>query len=612
MSVIKRDRPQRGLIRKGRFIPTCAEADSGRGFPKRFEVPARSYQLMSSLIGTLAVADPARYGLHKGGTAIYAFEPLLSVRFIATFRVVIALNFMIAVWADPAQPVRYAETGNTLLAAYLLWATINLWAAYRDWWIEFHLARPALLIDLAVGVGSIFFTEGAPQDFSTPLAAFLLFTLIESIFVGGWRLASTIGVLFTCGLVGVVGSLGLLGEAIDPVRIARRVGFFLVITALAVWFGGRRTTPFVPGFSIDSEPQGKLPIAEALGFACKSLMAGTGIVLWKTDEEAVTRLEFVGASSESARRVAHCSIDQLGSVAISPFLFKVGRDRALRLDESIRVVPDRVGNFADLELLPHGCDAVSIPIKTNGVRAVFILAGLRVANRDLLPLARAAAREIESGLGRHELSVMAFADRMGAIRQSVARDLHDSVSQSLAGASFRIEAARKSLEAGIDPAEELNAVHEALHAEQRHVRDIIERLRRGSEIRLRHDLVGDLSDLLDDLGEQWRLQLLFARPHETIEVGTSQLHEIRQIAREAVANAARHGGATQVQFSLSAEPRTLHLDIVDNGSRGSVGSTHPFQPRSIAERVAALGGTLDARRGPAGTRLYINVPRLSA
>jgi signal transduction histidine kinase len=470
----------------------------------------------------------------SGGPPINAFEPLLSARFVALFRAAIVLIFMVAVWADRAQPARHAELGYLLVAAYVLWVIVLAWAAFRDWWIEYCLARPALLIDVAAGVVSLFFTEGAPQDFSTPLAAFLLFTLVEAIFVGGWRLALIVGILFTSGtvLMGLV--LSNYGAIVDPMRIARRVGFFLVITALGVWFGGRRTMVSVPGFSVVSEKEPGPPIAGALAYACELVAAKSGIAIWRSSEETKSRLEMLGADTELSWRAASCSVDKLGPLAVSAMLFRVGRDKALRLASDDRALADRAGHILDLELLPEGIDAISIPVRSSGVRAVFILSRLDVVSRDLLPLAQAAAREIGSALDRYELSVRAVEDRVGEVRQSVARDLHDSVAQSLAGASFRVEAARKALSDGIDPADELGAVHEALHSEQRHVRKIIERLRSGRHIRLRHDLVGDLSSLLNDLGEQWGITVVLDPPGQAIEVGASQLHEIRQIAREAV------------------------------------------------------------------------------
>ena len=549
---------------------------------------------------------------HTEGKPIYTFEPLLSARFVAAFRVIIALIYMVAIWADPLQPVRYAEIGYALLAAYLLWATVIVWAANRNWLIEFHLARPALLIDVFVGLGSIFFTEGASQDFATPLAAFFLFVLVESIFIGGWRNALTVGVIFTAGLVLVAIVLGFLDEPIDSVRVARRVGFFFLITALAVWFGGRRTTVSVPSFSAGLGSKVGLPMKEALAYACDLFGTTAGIAFWQSEGQPAASLETLKDGAHKSWPVAPSSIDALGNITLAPALFRIDRDFALKLDGAERVVPVRRDMMIEDGLLPEVGDAISIPIQGPNIRAVIIPVGLRAAGRDLLPKAQAAAREIGAALDRHALSVIALEDRMGAVRQSVARDLHDSVAQSLAGAVFRIEAARNGLREGLDAQAELLAVHDALQSEQRHVRTIIERLRKGGDLRLRHNLAVDLVEVLDELERQWRLELNLVRPTEAIEIGASQIHEIRQIAREAVANSALHGNSTRVTFTLSAEPQAIQLDIVDDGHGGpAAGYNKPFQPRSISERVAAMGGKLDARQGPSGTRLYITIPRLS-
>ena len=550
---------------------------------------------------------------HTEGKPIYTFEPLLSARFVAAFRLIIALIYMVAIWADPLQPVRYAEIGHALLAAYLLWASVIVWTANRNWWVEFHLARPALLIDVFVGLGSIFFTEGASQDFATPLAAFFLFILVESIFIGGWRNALRVGVFFIAGLVLVAIAMSFHGEPIDSVPVARRVGFFFLITALAVWFGGRRTTVSVPSFSAGLGSKVGPPMKEALAYACDIFGTTAGIAVWQSDGQPSACLEMRGDSAQLSWPVAPSSIEELGNITLAPALFRIDRDLALKLDGAERVVPFRRDMTVEDGLLPETGDAISIPIKATNIRAVIIPVGLRAAGRDLLPKAQAVAREVCTALDRHSLSVLAIEDRMGAVRQSVARDLHDSVAQSLAGAVFRIEAARNGLHEGLDAQVELLAVHDALQSEQRHVRTIIERLRKGGDPRLRHDLAGDLVEVLDELGKQWRLELDFAQPTEAIEIGSSQLHEIRQIVREAVANSALHGNSTRVTFKLSAEAQAIQLDIVDNGlGRPAAASNKPFQPRSISERVAALGGKLDARQGPSGTRLYITIPRLSA
>lgn len=547
----------------------------------------------------------------SGGVLVHAFESLFSARFVAWFRLIIAIMFLLAVWVDPAQPVRGLAAGMVLAGAFLGWSLVNIWAAHRDWWIEHHLARPALFVDLAVGIAATFFTEGPRQDFVSPQAAFLMFALAEAMFVGGWALTSKAGIAFILGKIAVSVLLATLGQPIDFIVLGRRIASFLLITSLAVWLAGRRIRPRVPAFVIPPDLRERYPVADAMAFAAKMLGATRILAVWKSPVGAGVRMQASNGDEAVTAKFEPNHAGFIAATAGSPTLFRVGRMRALRLDDSDRPTRGDAPNLALQGYPPEGSDAIAIPVAIPDFEMTLVASGLRSPSRDLLAVARSLGAEIEAGMNRHALAVRVFDDQLGEVRHTIARDLHDSVAQSLAGASFRIEAARKALEQGVDPAPELRSVQQALHSEQRHVRDIIDRLRRGSEMRVRHDLGSDLAALLRDLEEHWRIGIEFVGPAERFEVGTAQLHELRQIAREAVANAARHGNGGKIRFALDVADHAYHVDIVDDGSNAE-GSSHPFQPRSISERVAALGGKLDARRGPAGTRLYITVPRLSA
>ena len=252
-----------------------------------------------------------------------------------------------------------------------------------------------------------------------------------------------------------------------------------------------------------------------------------------------------------------------------------------------------------------------VPVRASDGDGVIFLADLRVVGRDLLPLGVAVSREVAFAFDRHVASLSSYRQGMDELRQDMARDLHDSVAQSLAGAAFRVEAATRAIATGRQPEAELRVLSEALRGEQRHVRAIIERLREGRPLPMRHDLADEIETILIDARLQWNLSASLRRPETAIVVGRGQLHDLRQIVREAIANAAKHGNASDVEITLAAEDRVFFMDIVDNGAATDSASAE-FSPRSIAARVAALGGQLEARRGPAGARLYITVPRLSA
>ena len=86
-----------------------------------------------------------------------------------------------------------------------------------------------------------------------------------------------------------------------------------------------------------------------------------------------------------------------------------------------------------------------------------------------------------------------------------------------------------------------------------------------------------------------------------------------RIAREAIANAARHGGARNVIVSLRQIDAGIALRVVDDGCGIASTDLDPapegFGLRSMRERAAALGGELNVRQ-PArgGTELEVVLP----
>jgi signal transduction histidine kinase len=84
-------------------------------------------------------------------------------------------------------------------------------------------------------------------------------------------------------------------------------------------------------------------------------------------------------------------------------------------------------------------------------------------------------------------------------------------------------------------------------------------------------------------------------------------HEIEQLLREAIANAVRHGQAAAIDVELRNGHDTLTLRVCDNG-RGFAPDAPQHAPRSISERVRALGGSLTVDTGDKGTQLLITLP----
>ena len=75
------------------------------------------------------------------------------------------------------------------------------------------------------------------------------------------------------------------------------------------------------------------------------------------------------------------------------------------------------------------------------------------------------------------------------------------------------------------------------------------------------------------------------------------------VCSEALANVAKHARASRVSIEIEDVGRTVIVDVRDDGAGGA-------EPRSIADRVEAVGGTLDVESPPGGgTRLRAEIPR---
>jgi NarL family two-component system sensor histidine kinase LiaS len=217
----------------------------------------------------------------------------------------------------------------------------------------------------------------------------------------------------------------------------------------------------------------------------------------------------------------------------------------------------------------------------------------RLHNEQLLTELKSAQRQL------HDLAVVEERNRL-------ARDLHDTVKQQVFATTMQLGAARVLLQR--DP----HAVHpHVVEAEQL-------AQQAGAELSLLiHELrpvaLGDkgLAEALHTYSADWSRQTqiradLHVADEQPLPPATE--HALLRIAQEALANVARHSGATVVTIDLTYTADAVTLRITDNGRgfdlttlRKGVGLD------SMRERVAAMGGRLDVRSEPgAGTTIFVH------
>jgi signal transduction histidine kinase len=196
-------------------------------------------------------------------------------------------------------------------------------------------------------------------------------------------------------------------------------------------------------------------------------------------------------------------------------------------------------------------------------------------------------------------------------RVRLGRDLHDNLCQTLYAVSLNLEGVRKRLrQQPADAEENLATCMEELRTANRQVRAYIAGL---SPAAVRgHAFVEALQGMLASLGNLAGIQFGHHIDAEAAALLTpEQATEAMQIAREAVSNAVRHGGARAVTVHVQRDERELVLAVHDNGSgfdpQTAAGAGHGLD--NMNARAAAAGGKLRVVSTPGqGARVALILP----
>jgi len=217
---------------------------------------------------------------------------------------------------------------------------------------------------------------------------------------------------------------------------------------------------------------------------------------------------------------------------------------------------------------------------------------------------QAAHRQLQTYTARAEqLAVLQERNRL-------ARELHDSVTQSLFGVNMYADAAEHFL-----ASEEVDAAADNLTKLRRTARDalgqmrlLIYRLRPPilEEEGLAAALEARLETVETRAGLKTKLELTGME-----ELPKDVENELYSIAIEALNNTLKHANAERVSVSLSQKDGTFNMEIADDGSGFDLDSAQEsggLGLRGMQERVAQLGGHFKIESQPGqGTRIYVTV-----
>ncbi len=533
-----------------------------------------------------------------------------SGRVIVLFRAVLVLVFLLALLAEPVNGTDHPHGSLLLLFGYLVFSLLLLPISWTSWWYDQRLAFPALVVDVITFIAATFLTEALDVEFVSPFMAFFALIMLSATMRWDWRFAATTGTIVTLLFIAAGITMWWLQLPIEPVRFARRVAYMVVLFLVLVAFAFQRREPMVPPLEVPStEGEDKsYPLDAALSYAMAQTGARCGAIRWSDDEEpwVELRLRHADSTRRQMRMGPEDFLMEAGMLVENPILFDSIHHR--RLDRTIDNWAHCRPLLSPIVLAEHAdiAEGIAIPIEAAGGNGQLVLGDIAGLGLEHIALARVINREIGAAFNRQAMTRLESEALLARTRNALARDLHDSVAQSLAGACFRLEGLRGALARGSDPDGQIVEIRDALRGEQRHVRRLIDGLRNPARISGQHDLGAELATVIADMGKQWGITTRLGGAEQLMVAGWMS-HEVQQLVREAIANAARHGKAQVVTVNYASAADWLQLIIVDDGA-GISQSLSDSKPWSISERIAALGGQLSIAPVSPGTKLVISLP----
>ena len=192
-------------------------------------------------------------------------------------------------------------------------------------------------------------------------------------------------------------------------------------------------------------------------------------------------------------------------------------------------------------------------------------------------------------------------------RNRLARELHDSVAQTLYGLTLQAEAANRKLKAGQTDqvSEYLREIRDSAQQTLQETRLLIFELRPpileqeglASALRSRLETVESRSGLKTQI----QLQELDQIPVE-VEAG------LYGVANEALNNILKHAHATSIKVALKKESNKIVLEIQDNGIGFDVNAVPGGMGlNGMKERAEQFGGDLQIQSDTNGTRIRVEV-----
>jgi signal transduction histidine kinase len=553
----------------------------------------------------------------------YPSSRMQAERTIAAGRVALAASSLFAVWLDPAEPARFTQVNYGLHLAFVSYAVL---LAVMTWRWEGGTRLPIVTHIVDIVVFSVFqYFTFAP---SSPFFMYFMFSMFCGAIRWGPRGTLVTGsvVIVTYAIMTASVSRTLAPEQNELNRIIIRTVYLIVTAGMLVYLGRyearlRSGIEHLARWPVPAGKSTERALTEFLEHASGTLGAMRALVVWEVAEEPGIQ---IASWSANGLTLARQSLDD-----VLPLVPSGIHDRIIlcagAIDAAATILvnePD--GRLAERKGLPlspavldllHGEGLASGAFQADTVSGRVFFTGLGMPTAEIVPLTDVVSRAVGWSIEQIQLTGRLQAIGASEERIRLARDLHDGLLQSLTGVRLELRALQHAVEDHDESAVgRLHALERALAMEQRELRYFINGLKPAAAAPRREE-ADSLASRLDDLGQrialEWKTPVSIRVAPGARTSSTEVAQAVPLMVHEAVVNAMKHARPTRVAVNVDVTDGHLRIVVRDDGCGFEFKGRQDHDtlnqstevPRSLFDRVTALGGQMSIDSSPEGSQV---------
>jgi PAS domain S-box-containing protein len=194
-------------------------------------------------------------------------------------------------------------------------------------------------------------------------------------------------------------------------------------------------------------------------------------------------------------------------------------------------------------------------------------------------------------------------------RRAIAEDLHDSITQNLAGALIRLDMLEKGI--GPGPAAQVREVREVLDQTLADLRGLTMEI--SPPVLYDLGLGPALEWLAEHMQERQGLAVEYAWDQNAEALDDDLKITLYRSARELLINVRKHSGVSRAAMALQQRDGEIMIEVADQGAGfepdAAAGRGRGFGLFSIRQRLALVGGSLEVAAAPGrGARIVLRAP----